>query len=299
MHKDKTFYENLLNNLSEGVCFVDRERTITFWNEGAARITGLPAAEVVGKPCISSGRQHVDASGCVLCNDRCPFEVTLKNGKPMTSDVYLRHQNGQRVLVESRTQPMFDEGGCVVGAVELFLESSSHRGAMARLAELEQLAMNDPLTGIANRRYLDQELVARMEAFKRNDWPFGILIIDIDRFKSINDTRGHAVGDKVLKVVATTLAVNVRPFDLVGRWGGEEFLAVVTMSDTPGLLRVAERLRILVEMSWIKEATDMVRPTVSVGGAVVESGDTLESLFERADAKVYQAKRSGRNCVRV
>jgi diguanylate cyclase (GGDEF)-like protein/PAS domain S-box-containing protein len=299
MDPNQSFYKNVLDNLSEGVCFVDRQGRITYWNASATRITGLSPEEVTGKPCAQSGRQHLDESGCALCDGGCPLMKAITTGQPQTHQLYLRHSDGQRILVESRIQPLSTESGSIIGAIEVFLESASHRGAMNRLAELERMAMHDPLTGIANRRYLDQELASRLEAFRRNGWAFGILMTDIDRFKAINDNCGHMVGDRIIRLVATTLAVNVRPFDLVGRWGGEEFLALVSASDTNSLGQIAERLRILVEMTWLVEGSHKVKMTVSIGGAVVEPDDTTQSLIARADTRLYEAKRAGRNCVRI
>jgi len=165
-----------------------------------------------------------------------------------------------------------------------------------RLVEMERLALLDSLTGLGNRRYLEARLHARLEEFRRNGWPFGILFIDIDFFKKFNDQRGHEFGDRVLKMVGMTLSESSRLFDSIGRWGGEEFLAILANADEKKLLEIAERFRALVSRTGLPEI-DMHSLTVSIGGTVVASGDSMESLLRRADEKLYLAKATGRNRV--
>jgi diguanylate cyclase (GGDEF)-like protein len=142
-------------------------------------------------------------------------------------------------------------------------------------------------------------LQSRLEEFRRHRWIFGILFIDVDHFKSINDRYGHSVGDKVLRMVGQTLNASSRYFDHVGRWGGEEFLAVIANVGMDRLAAIAERFRVLVERSALpqQEQEDEVGVTISLGGTEVQQGDTVDSIVERADQKLYLAKQSGRNRV--
>ena len=135
---------------------------------------------------------------------------------------------------------------------------------------------------------------------ERYGWPFGVLFVDIDRFKEVNDTLGHEVGDRVLRMVARTLSADQRSFDLLGRWGGEEFLVILTNVTDEGLWSIAERSRIRVqESSAGLEDGQSVSVTVSIGGTMAEKGDTLESLVRRADRRMYLSKSAGRNRVTV
>ena len=293
------FYRNLINNLGEGVYFVDRERRITFWNKAAEKITGFHEKEVVGRRCMDQVLTHVDDGGRCLCIESCPLSETIADGKERESEVYLHHKQGHRVPIRIRTTPIADETGKIVGAVEVFTNNSRSLGLEERLAELEQLALLDPLTHLPNRRYVETHLQARFAELRRNDWPFGVLYIDIDRFKSVNDQHGHETGDRVLQLVARTLAANSRTFDIVGRWGGEEFITVVANSaDVLRLSQVGERLRIMVAQSALREYPRL-RVTVSAGAALASPEDTIETLLRRADEKLYQAKTSGRNKVCV
>jgi diguanylate cyclase (GGDEF)-like protein len=146
-----------------------------------------------------------------------------------------------------------DPEGRVIGGIELFTDLTQVEAAALRLKELEQLALVDQLTGLANRAYLERELEQRQQEWVRYGVPFGLLFMDIDYFKTFNDTFGHAVGDEILRTVAQSLNTNARPFDLFGRWGGEEFLGIIKNVDKIQLMEVAQRIRNLVSQSYVLE----------------------------------------------
>ncbi|MBW2523782.1 MAG: GGDEF domain-containing protein [Deltaproteobacteria bacterium] len=196
-----------------------------------------------------------------------------------------------------RVVPLLDSGGAVVGAAEIFTDRSEQQAATHRIADLERMAFLDPLTRVANRRFLEQHLDARLHELQRFEWPFGVLMFDIDHFKRINDSLGHATGDHVLAMVARTAAGNARSFDLIARWGGDEFVHVVSNVGPAELRDVAWRLRNLVRNSALITDDQTLAVTVSVGAAAARRTDTIETLLERADAQVYRSKRAGRDCV--
>jgi diguanylate cyclase (GGDEF)-like protein len=160
---------------------------------------------------------------------------------------------------------------------------------------LEKLSFLDCLTQLANRRYLEMELDSRISEKKRYDTDFGIVFMDIDFFKRVNDTYGHGVGDRVLKTVARTFLNTARPSDLMGRWGGEEFIGIIKRVDEEGLRSAAERVRALVEKSHLRENGLTLKVTVSIGGTLAGKTDTADSIVKRADALLYQSKQNGRN----
>jgi diguanylate cyclase (GGDEF)-like protein len=131
----------------------------------------------------------------------------------------------------------------------------------------------------------------------RYGWSFGLIFLDIDRFKLVNDSFGHDTGDEALRMVARTLTHTSRSFDVVGRWGGEEFVAIVINVDRDGLRRIAERYRAMIENSDLTVDGMTVRITVSLGATQARSDDSLLSLVKRADRLMYQSKQRGRNCV--
>jgi diguanylate cyclase (GGDEF)-like protein len=140
-------------------------------------------------------------------------------------------------------------------------------------------------------------LQAALSAFQRYGWAFGVLFLDVDHFKKVNDTAGHEAGDQALRMVARTLAASLRSVDSFGRWGGEEFVAVVTNTTEDDLREVAERCRRLVEQSALEAGPIRIRVTVSAGGSMARAGDTAQALMERADRLMYRAKTGGRNRV--
>src|SRR5450432_381499 len=160
---------------------------------------------------------------------------------------------------------------------------------------LTQKAQIDALTGLWNRRYFDQRLEAEISLAKRSRRPLGILMLDLDHFKSINDRYGHPMGDEVLRRVGAQLAASVRTEDIVCRYGGEEF-AIVAPNISAGALQLAERLRSAIEKMSFSFGGHDVKVTVSIGAAGVDDSPT-QALLVQADSALYRAKQNGRNRV--
>lgn len=296
MAHNNDFYRDLLENLYDGVYFVDRNRTITYWNRGAERIAGYAAEEVIGRGCADNLLVHVDEHECILCTGKCPLAFTLEDGRPREKEVYLLHKDGHRIPISVRVAPLRDGSGAITGAVEIFTERAARSAAAERLAEVEKLVYIDPLTGLANRRYAEIALSSRYEELQRYGWPFGIIFIDIDDFKKVNDRFGHGTGDDVLKMVARTVTHSARSFDVIGRWGGEELLAVIANVERDELARTANRFRSLVGQSRLP-GTDAVSVTISIGAALARDGETVADLLKRADRLLYESKAAGKNRV--
>ncbi|MET0085451.1 MAG: diguanylate cyclase [Sedimenticola sp.] len=162
--------------------------------------------------------------------------------------------------------------------------------------ELEQLSVTDRLTGLFNRRKLDESLEFEMKRTRRSRHQFGLILLDIDHFKSVNDTFGHQVGDQVLVDIANILLAQTRSIDYVGRWGGEEFLIISPRADKDGLKILAEKLRREIEEHSFPEVG---HKSASFGVAMYNYGDTIASVIAQADTALYQAKNSGRNRVNI
>ncbi|MGH6993403.1 MAG: diguanylate cyclase, partial [Caulobacteraceae bacterium] len=161
-----------------------------------------------------------------------------------------------------------------------------------------ELAVTDPLTGLHNRRYMTGQLGALVERARLEGEPVAALMIDLDRFKQINDCFGHDVGDEVLREFALRLATNVRAVDLPCRYGGEEFMVIMPETGLADAERVAERIRLHVAGSPFRLAGELLTVTISIGvAASLGENDSPEALLKRADAAVYEAKAAGRNLV--
>lgn len=290
-------YKKIVEIINDGLYVVDKDRVITYWNHAAERITGFRADEVVGKSCADDILTHVDDQGHNLCCGLCPLAATIADGEPRETSVYLHHKDGQRIPVAVRAGRLVDEQGMVLGGVELFTDMSNIAANELRVKELEELALLDTLTQMANRHYLETELEGRFKEKKRHNLPFGILFMDIDHFKRFNDTYGHDVGDMVLKLVSRTMVANARPFDLYGRWGGEEFVAIIRNVTTGELELLGNRIRLLIEKSCLTHARQKHSVTISIGATLAREDDTPASLVKRADSLLYQSKAAGRNCL--
>ena len=180
---------------------------------------------------------------------------------------------------------------------ELTLELARSREELrAANADLQRLSMTDELTALGNRRYFDGELEQELERFERHAEAFGLLSIDLDHFKRVNDEHGHSAGDEVLRVVARTMRAESRATDALARVGGEEFMLLVRTSDSRRLRVTAERIRQAIADEAILLNNDTVlHVTASVGGDLFQPGDSLAGLRERVDQALYRAKAMGRD----
>jgi diguanylate cyclase (GGDEF)-like protein len=171
----------------------------------------------------------------------------------------------------------------------------------ARLHQIvERQALVDGLTGIANRRHCEDALSAEIARADRLVIPLTLVLADLDDFKLINDRHGHAVGDDVLREFASVLRSTVRESDLAGRWGGEEFLVLLTGTEADGALHLAERVRrALGERSFLGKDGRPFSVTCSFGVAQHSAGGDERELFANADRALYRAKRRGKNCVEL
>lgn len=174
-------------------------------------------------------------------------------------------------------------------------------GALARalaLHDLSLLATVDGLTGLVNRRHLDQLAQRAFQEAARYDRPLAVVVTDVDHFKKVNDTHGHAVGDEVLKAIAATLRLEARDADVVGRYGGEEFVLVLPNTDAAGAKELAERIRRRLETTPVQTQAGPLTVTMSLGvSAFPTHGATLEALVKSGDEALYEAKHAGRNRV--
>ncbi|KUJ96173.1 MAG: hypothetical protein PWR24_670 [Desulfonauticus sp.] len=287
----------ILDNLWEGAYLLDEDRTIVYWNRGAEIITGYTQKEVVGRHCRDNILVHIGEDGRELCKEICPALISLRKGVTKQNKAYLQHKKGYRVGVKIKTFPVYIQDKKYV--LELFQESYDDYFVLNHFEKLAQSSLLDPLTGLPNRRYLLTKLEENINLFKRYNFSFGVIFLDIDNFKLINDTYGHGAGDEVLKVLGKTLQNLARKGDVFGRFGGEEFLGLVIVKGLKELQLVANRLRVIVEHSKAFYQDKVLRFTISVGATLVSPEDTSESIVERADRLMYLAKKEGKNRVVV
>jgi diguanylate cyclase (GGDEF)-like protein/PAS domain S-box-containing protein len=291
-----SLFRSVVESLDEPVYLVDDERRIVFWNRAAETVTGYAASEVLGRNCAQSGLNHVDRCGSELCKTSCPLAESLTDGCARAPRVFFAHREGHRVPVSARIIPLRGPDGRVVAAAELFHPITSISEELPSLQDAQRWAFEDVVTGLPNRRFAENELSRLLSRSQHPERSLGVLFLDLDHFKRVNDRYGHPEGDRALRVVSATLSANLRPGDTVARWGGEEFIVLLpnVMADT--LLAVAERLRALIKTSRCETNEGVpIRLTVSIGATMARHTDSEHKLLQRADELLYDSKAAGRD----
>jgi diguanylate cyclase (GGDEF)-like protein/PAS domain S-box-containing protein len=290
---DPEVYREVLEGLAIGVYLVDRVRRIFLWNDGAEKITGHLRQDVLGRACQDDLLTHCYADHTVLCHSGCPLVETMRDGKVREADVFLRHKDGQRVPVHLQVTPIRDARGGIIGAAESFQERILMPDLYVHPNERAVHDCVDPLTGIPDRNSMLSHVSAGIADFVENHDPFGVLGVVIDNLEDLGLSRGNQAARAVMRVVAQTLYRNLRQADVVGCWSQDRFIALVTDCPAHGLARVAEMLKRVVNTASVPWWGDHVSVTVSLGGAVVQAGDTADSLLSRVEAALAITLREG------
>ena len=291
----------ILDELYDGVFILNEDKKITYWNKSAERITGYAQSEILGQLQCTNLLLHIDEFGVSLCNNACPVNATFNDGTTREADVYIRHKEGYRIPVSVKIVPLYDENNQMFGIAEIFSNKYSKEPLIMELEKLNDIAMSDSLTGQKNRRHGEMLINSMLSLLKSSgELSFGLLFLDLDKFKNINDTYGHEVGDQVLIMVSSTIRNSIRARDTIIRWGGEEFIIILPdVSDTFVLEKIANKLRVLVEHSSLQVAENTIQVTISIGATLALRTDTEKSLVKRADKLLYESKKTGRNRVAI
>lgn len=286
----------MLHQAFEGVYFIDRKFVVTFWNESAERISGIPADEMIGHIFTDSILKPVDQEGNPITEERSSVKMSMLDGKIREKEGYIRHRNGHLVPVLLRTVPV-KKFTKILGVMEAFVDISARQEIQSVAERYKELAFTDNLTGLFNRRYIEDFIQSRLDDFRRLAVPFCVLFLDIDHFKAFNDQYGHEMGDEVIKMVGNSCSMMIRSSDIFGRFGGEEFVSVLTGSNEQNMFVIAETMRTIVENTGLRSNDDALKVTISIGATIARTEDTVESLIKRADDLLYTSKESGRNKV--
>jgi diguanylate cyclase (GGDEF)-like protein/PAS domain S-box-containing protein len=291
--KEKEKAESYLNMADALIVAVDASGRITLVNHKGCEILDYPESELIGQNWLEvlALPEHREKAAEVFGRF-----VAGKSGPLMkNANFRVRDRQGNVHVLDLSSRLMYDEQGVISGTLSSGADVTQRRQLEE---ELKILATTDFLTGLSNRRHFLGAAVLAMESFRRYHRPLALLTLDIDHFKKINDTYGHATGDQVLVAVADTLRSVLRSADLCGRFGGEEFVCLLPETTETEARIVAERLRRSLAEQSVAAAEGTVRFTASIGLTVADIGDvSVESLLQRADAAMYEAKKAGRNRV--
>jgi diguanylate cyclase (GGDEF)-like protein/PAS domain S-box-containing protein len=261
----------------EGIVVTDSEGKVVLMNPAAETLLGKSMTQVVGEGFYS------------LIDDPNGLRTLLERDTEIKEPETI-HFKGRVLSIYAAT--IRTHQGGVVGSAALIRDITEEK----RLEErLRRLSTTDGLTGLFNRRHLDETLATEMERALRYNSPLSIMMFDVDHFKRFNDEHGHDQGDRVLQAISQAMQEHVRKVDIPCRYGGEEFLAILPGTAQAGAIIVSERLRHSVEQMEV----DGLRVTISIGIATIPDLEvkTPETLIEAADSALYRAKRAGRNQV--
>ena len=285
--------------LYDGYFVLDSNENYCIWSDGMPSMTGLPLQSVLGRTW-----QPVDVQLTPLTDDTASPELreetmagqVLKNGRAQFGGRLCRVRDTRHLKVDVYTMPILASNGSVQGLVQLLRNKSGVRRQSREYVELKLAATRDPLTGVANRGQLETQLRHLLEDYHAHEGTrfLSAIFLDVDKFKRINDTYGHQIGDQVLVDLTRLLQHETYSGEIIGRYGGEEFVVLCPDTDLEATVRRAERLRHAIMKSSVGGISTL-SVTSSFGVSAAKLGDTVQTVLERADNCLYRAKETGRN----
>jgi diguanylate cyclase (GGDEF)-like protein len=293
---DVLFHIKLLENMYDAVVFVNAGGQIALWNRAAERLTGISEHSMRQRPWHPETLKLTDERGGPVGEADCPVLCAIRSGVQSLRRLKLCGRTGRAVAVDAHAIPVMAQDGTMLGAIMQLHDASSETSLEQRCQSLYEKATKDPMTQVANRAEFDRMHETFVAAHQQQQAPCSLMICDLDRFKTVNDTYGHQAGDDVIKCLAALLKNSCRPGDLAARYGGEEFVVLCADCDNASATRRAEQVR--KTLSEIRQPRmDGRTVTVSFGVTEIQPGDTPETMLRRADRALLTAKSKGRNVV--
>jgi diguanylate cyclase (GGDEF)-like protein/putative nucleotidyltransferase with HDIG domain len=293
-------YLYMLESLYDGFLIVDAEQHVITWNLGLETLTGRAVSEQLGRTWTPNALSYAGQDGRPLELADCPVQQSVDTGAPVSIAAQIPRPDSRMLKVEIQAIPLIDERGHWHGAVEIIRDFTRSGGKRPQeFRELQLAASRDALTSVANRGELETQLTAMVKQHHDDpEQPCSVIFLDADHFKQVNDTYGHTVGDKVLIELAHLLQHETYSGEVVGRYGGEEFVILCPGTDLEAAERRAERLRAAITRLRIPREPNL-QVSASFGVTAIEPGDSVESVLRRADKALYQSKEHGRNQTRI
>lgn len=272
-----------MEQIDDIVYITDKFGNFSYVNSAYSRHTGYTRDEVIGQ------NARISKSGM---HDQLFYKelwTTIMSGEVYRKTLINRKKNGDLYYEKKTITPLKDDRAAVIGFISTGKDVTEEEMLNQ---EIERIATIDKLTGIYNRHKFEELFTLESERARRFTQPLSLILIDIDHFKSVNDTYGHDVGDKVLVQLSVIVQENIRKIDIFARWGGEEFLVLCPGTQMDNVKELAEKLRMAVANTIFPEVQHI---TISLGISIFEKEDTFSELFKRADKGLYDAKENGRN----
>ncbi len=285
----------MISGMDEGVVFADADGVIVEVNAFFCRFVKKPREAILGS------RLEACHSGAVLERLRAKIEQFRAN--PGSEPFVIQRPLGEAEVI-LRMQPIYRDGrydGVLLNVVDVTELVRARQAAEAANARLEELATTDELTGLWNRRRFFEVFKQEFQRVRRHGSDLALAMFDLDHFKTVNDTYGHAFGDRVLVEVARAILGEVRETDVAVRYGGEEFIVLMPSTSSEEAVSAVERIRKRVAQRYISDGKHSVQVTLSAGVSAAEASGTStpEALLRLADEALYAAKHAGRDCVRT
>lgn len=300
MNVDDDFWKTVLDNLHDGVFFVDQERRISYWNKGAERITGFSGKEMMGSLCWKSVHEHMDGAAVTWGRDFDPEHDSVSNiDLYHEEEISFLHREGHRIPLLTRTAMIRNFRFEITGAVVLFSDNRVVAEAHERIERLEKMALLDTLTQLGNRKFAESQLQRCLDEFYRYGWHFGLVFVCVDEFERLRETEGQKIADRALKTVAKTLEGNIRSSDILCRWDTDQLLIILLNLNQSNIVPTATKLLSLAENSSVKTSTGPRNLTVSIGATLASEVDNLSSIVMRTKAMMEQSRKEGGNLVSV
>jgi two-component system cell cycle response regulator len=284
---DPEICRNILESMPSGLCVVDLQRKIMMWSNGAERITGRLRHEVVGHSCISESLSHCDRPGCEFCREDGPIAGAIKSSHSVEAIGSMRHKAGHDIPVRICAVPVRNLRGSIIGAVETFEELHPAAILDGRPDSLQPPGCVDDITGIASHALMQSHLRETLATFVELQVPFGVLRFRLEGLEHFRASFGPEAASSLLRVVARTLEGSLWKTDFVGRWSDDQFLVILNACRDEALHSVRERLaRMLANdaIEWWGEPRSL---PISIGQATALTGDTVESLMQRAEQSLH------------
>ncbi|HSW49123.1 MAG TPA: PAS domain-containing protein [Bryobacteraceae bacterium] len=292
-------YRSILESLDTGICILDRQRKITFWNDGAERITGYLRHEVIGRHCGASGLTHSDEQEVQVCASDCPVLEAMREGKRQSRTVLLPHRDGYRVPVWVHAVPVRDEDGRVIGVAESFEEKHPAAGAGSLAQHMADDGCLHDFSPDADDSLLASGLLDNLDEFSRRRIPFSLLCIQVDGAGQLSRTHGIQAAEKLAWVMAKSFLATLRTTDLVGRRGPDRLVVILAGCPEGAIMDVAERLQQLARLAAVRWWGRTIRATLSIGASAARPADTPDTILKRAEEALATCVSLGGNHVIV
>jgi diguanylate cyclase (GGDEF)-like protein/PAS domain S-box-containing protein len=279
-----------LESIGDAVISTDAAGAVEYLNAVASRLTGWSIAEAIGRP-LTTVFNTVDATTRIGGDDPGAMAMRLRKTVDLEMNRELVRRDGSELPIEASAAPVSDRNDGIAGAVIVFRDATTARALSRRLTDFSR---HDVLTNLPNRALLDDRIGQARAMANRRGTRLAILFIDLDRFKHVNDSLGHAIGDGVLKSVALRLVDALRDTDTASRWGGDEFVVLLTQLDEAATAAVVAAKIIAAVSAPIEIADHVLHISASIGISIwPEDATTVDRLIAAADAAMYKAKELG------